>query len=189
MERNRYALFALAFCAVAAISISAAEAATETVTVDLLFNIGAVDELTVTLLGETAQASAAGGAALPANIEFNSTDGSDEWINATVTGGGSTQDFTNPILSLDNTGTTNLNISMDIGAGLDACQVLRYNTSQPLYVGEGYGGSVNSTMNVTLDASFTPAESAISVWLNGNFSACEDNDDATATMTIYAVTV
>ena len=187
MKVNSFVVLATVLCAILVMGVSTATAATETVTVDVLFNIGAVDELTVTLLGQSAVTSAVGGTACPANIEFNSTDGNDEWENATVSGGGSTQDHTNPILSLDNTGTTNLKIDMSLGSALDSCQLLRYNTSTPVY--NGVGLSVNESENATLDTSFTPAESAISVWLNGNFSACLDADDTSATLTIYAVTV
>jgi len=179
-------VLALAFFVVLVMGTPRASAATESVYVEVWFNIGAVDELTVTLLGQSAVTSATGGTATPANIEFNSSDGSDEWVNATVAGGGSEQDDTNPILSLDNTGTTNLGINMSLNETLgDTCLNLTYDTSHT-YSPTKY---VNSTMNATLDTSFTPAESAISVWLWGNFSTCGDADDYVGKLMIWAKTV
>lgn len=173
------------FCLAAA---PVAMAATESVTVTLYFNIGAVDELTVTLLGEAAATSTAAGQALPANIEFNSTVGTDLYLNATVSNGGSTQDATNAIMQLDNTGTTNLAINMSLDGSINACLDCKYATSFTYDV-VGSGISLNDTENATLDASFTPAEAAIDMWLWGNFSGCLDADDDSAVLTIYAVTV
>lgn len=179
---------ALALIACALAISPAALAATETVTVTLFYNIGAVDELTVTLLGEAAATSSPSGQALPANIEFNSSDGNTAWQNATVTNGGSTQDTTNPILSLDNTGTTNLFINMSLDGTINACLDTRYETTFNHDVGTN-GISLNSTENATINTSFTPADSAISLWLFGNFTSCGDSDDDSAVLTMYAVTV
>jgi hypothetical protein len=189
--RKKLMALALVLCALAlsmGASAPKAEAATETVTVTLFFNIGAVDELTVTLLGEAAATSSPSGQALPANIEFNSTDGDTVWQNASVTNGGSTQDSSNAIIQLDNTGTTNLLINMSLDASINACLDAKYSTSF-IHDVEGSGISLNETENATLDASFTPAESVIDLWLFGNFTGCSDGDDDSAVLTWYAVTV
>jgi hypothetical protein len=175
--------------------IQSATAVIEAVYVDLFFNIGAVDELTVTLLGESAVTSGAlPGTATPANIEFN-VSGDTLWQNASVMGG-STQDVTNPILSLDNTGTTNFQINISINAstptGTCNMNLTFINDSSPYDISglipKTDGIEVNTT-NWTIDHSFTPAEATQGLWLYGNFSGCADNDDTSRRFTIYAKTV
>jgi hypothetical protein len=185
--RSKILLGILAAIVVLGIGTASVSAATETVTTTLYFNIAAVDELTVTLLGQAAVTSAPTGTATPANIEFNSTTGTDAWLNATVTGGGATQDGSNAILVLDNTGTTNLNINISTAGGLAACQALRYNTTW--CATPSTCATDLDTTEITLDSSFTPAETAINLWLWGNFSACTDADDASTTLTMEATTV
>ncbi len=170
-------------------------AGTGSVYVDLFFNIGAVDELSVTLLGESPVTSAAGGTATASNIEFN-VSGDLYWQNATVTGGGTEQDSTNPILALDNTGTTNLEINISINATLpsNGCKmILRYiNDSSPFDISSktpGTDGVVVSTTNITINSSFTPAGAAMGLWLYGNFSGCLDADDTTRRFTMWARSV
>jgi hypothetical protein len=165
------------------------QAASEYVYTELFFNIGAVDEMTVTLLGESSVTSSEGGTATPANIEFN-VSGDAFWENATVTGGGSTQDSSNAILELDNTGTTNLEINISINATLPAatCTMgLKYNTT---WTGTPDGNATDvGTTNITLDSSFTPAESVIDIWLWGNFTGCGDGDDTVRRFFMWATTV
>ena len=167
-------------------------AALEYVYVDLFFNIGAEDELTVTLLGQSDVQSSPTGQATPANIEFNVT-GNTSWQNASVTGGGSTQDLSNPILALDNTGTTNLEINITLNASLPTgtCTMdLRYiNDSSPYSITgdvESDGVQVTSTSNITIDSSFTPAEAPWGIWLYGNFSGCIDSDDTVRQFIIWS---
>lgn len=173
------------------------KAQTEYVYVDLFFNIGAVDELSVTLLSESPVTSAAGGTATASNIEFN-VSGDVYWQNATVTGGGSLQDDTNPILALDNTGTTNLEINISINSTLpsNGCKMdLRYindTGGAPYDISgktPGTDGVVVSTTNITINSSYTPSNPAIGLWLYGNFSGCGDADDTTRRFTMWARTV
>lgn len=161
------------------------KADTEWVYTDLYFNIAAVDELTVTLLDETPVTSSPTGTAAT-NIEFNSTDGTDLWLNATVSGG-PIQDASSAIMVLDNTGNTNLEVNISINASLGSCLGLRYNTTW------ADDPSVNATdvgtTNITLDDSFTPAEAAINMWLWGNFSSCLETDDEVKKFGIWVTTV
>ena len=183
----------LAFAAIVLL-VYPVKAATESVYVDLYFNIASVDELTVTLLGQSAVTSLPASQATPANIEFNVSSNT-YWQNATVTGGGSTQDDTNPILALDNTGTSNLEINISLNSTLPAStctMVLRYiNDSSPYDISaltaESNGIAV-STTNVTINSSYTPAGAALGLWLYGNFSDCADSDDTVRRFTIYATT-
>lgn len=186
---------ALLAVVVALFAYPAVQAATESVYVDLYFNIASVDELTVTLLGESAVTSLPTSQATPANIEFN-VSADTYWQNATVTGGGSTQDATNPILALDNTGTTNLEINISLNNTLPAgsCTMdLRYINDSYSYDISGLtpqdNGTQVSTGNITIDSSFTPAEAAWGLWLYGNFSGCLDADDTVRRFTIYATTI
>ncbi len=195
MDKKFIAVAVLALSVVMFYPLDAATAVTEYVYVDLYFNIGAVDELTVTLLGQSAVTSAPAGTATPANIEFNvSTDA--VWKNASVTGGGSTQDYTNPILSLDNTGTTNLQINISLNETLNpgvCTMILRYiNDSAPYDVSgvtPGTNGVNVTTTNMTVDSSFTPAEATWGLWLYANFSGCIDSDDTVKRFRIFATTV
>ncbi len=178
---------------VIAISLPNAQGAIEAVYSDLFFNIGAVDEMTVTLLGESSVTSSAlPGTATPANIEFN-VSGDVIWQNASVQGGGSTQDQTNPIFSIDNTGTTNfeLNISLNATMPSGTCTMLLRQITDPApyditSVGPDPDGEDVNTTNVTIDSSFTPPEATWGIWLYTNFSGCLDADDDARRFTIYA---
>lgn len=170
------------------------QAALEYVYTELYFNIGAVDELTVTLLGESTVTSSVGGTTTPAQIEFN-VSGDATWQNATVSGG-STQDKTNPILSIDNTGTTDLVLNISINATMPSgtcTMLLRFiNETSPYDLNalepEANGEDVNTT-NITIDSSFTPAEAAWGLWLYTNFSGCVDADDDIRRFFMWAETV
>src|SRR3990170_9145090 len=156
----------LAILLIAGLLMPSVLAQVEYVYVDLLFNIGAVDKLTVTLLGQSSVTSSPTGQATPANIEF-SVNADALWQNASVVAG-STQDLTNPIMALDNTGSTNLGINLTINASLPAaaCDMkLRYLSDPSAYSVAGVvvdttGSSINSTSNATIDSSFTPAEAS-----------------------------
>jgi len=163
-------------------------AALEWTTTVLYFNVAANDEVTVTLYGAAGQTSSDTGAATPLDIEFNSSTGTDYWLNATVTStGGNVQDDTNPIFQIDNTGNTDattINITIT-GNALNACQKLAYNLTYQSDPGAG-GVLVNSSYNTTINTSYTPAETAIDLWLWGNFTECAAADDSSPTFRIYA---
>jgi len=162
-------------------------AASESVYTTIYWNIASVDAFTVTLLGEDATTSApAAGTATAKNIEFNSSTGTTSWDLPSVTGGGSEQGEGTPIITIDNTGTTNLMMNISIDSAVAECMGLNYDTS---WHANGADGITLSTTEITLDASFTPAESAIALYLWGNFSDCAYSDATTRTLTINGTTV
>lgn len=153
----------------------------------LVFGVGALNKVAVyQYTGGQSGDMTAGGLALT-NIEFNSTDGTDAWVNATIAGG-STQDETNPILYTDNLGTTNAEINISTSSeisGVDTCLELRViwkqassgvfsNTDDP----SATGFDLNTTQ-IQIDSSFTPDEENWGVWPYGNFSGCTVGEDQT----------
>lgn len=189
-----YKIFIISAITITLLAVTT-HAALEYVYTELYFNIGAVDELTVTLLGQSVVTSSPGGTTTPAQIEFN-VSADTIWQNATVTGGGSTQDQTNPIFTIDNTGTTNLELNISINATMQAgsCVMLLRQLTDPFPYDisstgpESAGEDVNTT-NVTIDSSFTPSEAAWGVWLYTNFSGCLDADDDARRFFMWADTV
>lgn len=188
MRKKILKMFGLVFSALLVFSVPVLAALEWTTTV-LYFNVAAADEVTVTLYDESGQAMSDTGAATPQNIEFNSTTGTDEMVNATVTGtGGSTQDDSNPIIQITNTGNsipTQINISL-VGTALDACQKLKFQNETMDPLPETTAEFLNSTENVTLTTSYEPAASALDLWLFGNFTDCGATDDTDPTLRIYA---
>ena len=138
----------------------------------LYFNIGALDEVTVTLVNEGSGTTTNGGAGTQTASSLNFTCGSADcvWVNASLSGGGGTQSDATPAITIDNTGTTNaqINISSNYTFPGTTCLRLRYSnatiTNPPTL-------DLNVT-NVTLVQTYTPAQAALKVWLFGNFTAC-----------------
>jgi len=166
-------------------------AALEYTTTLLYFNVAQLDEVTVYLLGytSTGNVTAPAGTATLYNIEFNTTQASASWINATVaTGSGQVQSQNSGIIYIDNTGTTNdvqLNISTNVSSWASegnpaGCLNLKYFANQSLSTfGDAVYTSFNpSTLaqlnvtNVTIDADFDATDQAWEVWLFGNFTNC-----------------
>lgn len=164
-------------------------ASLEWTTTVLYFNVAAADEVTVTLYGESGQATSDTGAATPQDIEFNSSTGTDFWLNGTVTGdGGSAQDESNPIIQITNTGNTvpnTINITIT-GTSLDACQKLRFHNDTMDASPETSADSLNATENVTIATSYPVGATALDLWLYGNFTGCGAADDTDPTLRIYA---
>lgn len=164
-------------------------------TTTLNFNIEAVDNLRVTVLGQTYTEASSSGNATSANIEFNTSVESTAWVNATVVGGSAQSDGSG-IFNIDNVGTTTFNLTTNIDAALGTCtgtggdqMNLVYNTSW-VDTGEvSYGNNVTEVgvgeagRNV-LDSAFTPGDAAIELYLWANFTGCLDSDDDTATFYI-----
>jgi len=185
---NKKKIMALLISAVL-LNIPTVLSATEWVTSVLYLNVASVDELSVTVLGQSATLSATSpGQATTANVEFNSTGGSQAWVNATVIGG-STQTSGSPIYSLDNTGTTNLNTVMNISANVPTCMILKYNTTDQGNTTLRAGSTSVTTTPITLDASFTPAEAAIPIYFWLNYTSCTLADSTTRTIYFYGTTV
>jgi len=188
---NKKYLGILAFLAVLALGlqIQTAEAATESVYVEVYFNIAAVDELTVTLLGQSAVTSAAEpGTAAPARIDFNcsNSNGSCDWVPAHVAG--TDQDAANPVLQLDNTGTTNLDIVIYAGTDVTSSCITGFNYNDTDDNTATSGTAVPAGTGHTIEAAFTPAASAINLRLWANFTDCNDGDDDSTLFWINATT-
>jgi hypothetical protein len=136
----------------------------------LYFNIGALDEVTVTMVNQGSGVTTGAGTPTSSNLNFTCTQADCLWVNASLTGGGGTQSDGTPAITIDNTGTTNaqINISANYTFPGATCLNLRYSnqtiTNPPTL-------SLNTT-NVTLVQTYTPAQASIKVWLFGNFTAC-----------------
>ncbi len=191
---KKFLLFTTVFFITAVLS-TLSFAALEWTTTLLYFNIGAADDVTVTLLNDGATSTSPSGQATAQNIEFNITGQTGNWINATITGGGSQQDASNSILTIDNTGTTNVNITIRVNETLPVagdCQLdLRFeNDTNEDDILDNYPPSAANdlnTTNVTLVELFEPSENELDLWLFGNFSGtCEDNDDRVLMLYIQA---
>lgn len=193
MQKQLNALMG-AMIAFSLILVLPAVAVDESVTTTLYFTIATADELSVTLLGDSAVTSTGGGTATTNNIAFNFTALTQNWVNATRTGTPTPeQNTTDPILKLDNTGTTNLNIQMNVTATLvGSCFALRYNATT--YIGNEnepeYNATDLDTTPVTINSSYAPDEPELSVWLWANATACTNEADSTTrTLTIWAIRV
>lgn len=186
MKSNKLWVIALAGILLFTTGFGMAQAADESVWTILYINIGAQDEMTVTLLDESAETSSPGGTQAANNLEFNSSTGHTLWQNATVIGG-SEQDNTNAILEIDNTGNTNLNVSLVLGNASNACNELRYDLSFQSDV-ETDGKLLNDSTPAIIDTSFAPGDAAKDVWLWCNFTACAADDDNAPLLFINAST-
>jgi hypothetical protein len=136
----------------------------------LYFNVGALDEVTVTLVNEGAGTATGAGIQTASSLNFTCGSANCAWFNASLSGGGGTQSDATPAVTIDNTGTTNaqINISANYTFPGTTCMNLRYSnatiTNPPTL-------ALNVT-NVTLVEAYAPADAALKVWLFGNFSAC-----------------
>jgi len=163
------------------LSIPVFAATLQYTTTILYFNVGAANEIRVTLLGEAWTVAAAAGNATTQNIEFNSTGTNSAWVSSKITGGGSTQANNSPIITIFNAGSTSPLVNMSVNSSQSGCINLHYffNQSNTASYNTGTPASevqLNAT-GVTLDASYVPSSDAsIGVWLWGNFSGCTIGD-------------
>ena len=161
-------------------------AALEWTTTLLYFNVEQLDEISVYLLGQSADTSSPTGSATSYNIDFNSSTGFTNWTNASVKFAANIQTWDDGIISIDNTGTTTpttLNISTNVSnwgtAGSPAgCIDLHYfanNSTGAVYTAASPQNEAQlNTTNVTLagGTTFTPASNNWELWLFGNFTNC-----------------
>jgi hypothetical protein len=150
---------------------------TVSTTTTLYFNIASVVGMTNTLLGQSATTATAAGAAT-ANVEFNSSTGSNTCVEAKVVGG-TTQSTGNPIMTLDNTGTVNLNLSMKLTTANAACIATSYKTTYACA-----SALVLNNANVTILSDYTPAAAAQALYLWANFTACTTADTNTKILNV-----
>ena len=160
-------------------------AALEWTTTLLYFNVEQLDEISVYLLGQSADTSSPTGSATSYNIVFNSSTGFTNWTNASVKFAANIQTWDDGIIVIDNTGTTTpttLNISTNTtwaSAGSPAgCIDLHYfanNSTAAVYTAKTPQSEPQlNTTNVTLagGTTFSPTSNNWELWLWGNFSNC-----------------
>jgi len=178
------AVFLLSLATMLSFSSGPADAA-ESVYIIIEYNTGTDESFTVTVYGGTGCVSATSPSVCGESISFNSTSGMDEWLNATRQGG-STQDLTNPIIIVTNTGNTGLELNMsvdqDIGtvdSSLDMATVFEQEASCSTTVDTcGSCYDVNTTA-ITIDDDFTTSDNQWCIWLFGNFSDASAGIDQT----------
>ena len=147
------------------------------------FNIATVESFTVTLPGLSAVPATGGGAATN-DIEFNASSGTVTCVNPCVTGGGTCQSATpTPIFLIQNTGTTNLNISNKFVTSPPLCVTVGGATT---YAG-ACAGTLIDTSYVTVQNNLAPAGS-VNWYEQANFTSCTSADTASKTQWVYGVT-
>jgi len=159
-------------------SVASAQVYTTTVT---YFNVASVESFTVTLPGESAVPATGGGAATH-DIEFNSTDGNDNCINPRVTGGGTAQSDGTPIFVIENTGTVNLDLTVNFTVSPPACVKV---TGATTYAGACDTGLTIDTTAVTVQNDLTPT-SSVNWYERANFTDCA-SQSTTRTQWVYGV--
>jgi hypothetical protein len=168
--------------------------AAESVIIPVDFNTESNESFTVAVLGESNCVSAT----LPVSacapgISFNCTAGNNGvcgWVNAQGMQVGTQQDpatADQAIFIVTNTGTATLDLDFaardDIYV-VDNCLNMTYTTEQEAscvttdYGDDNFTGQVKTT-DITIDSSFTAAETQHCVWLFGNFSSCSADIDST----------
>lgn len=173
-------------------SIPVLAATLEWTTTLLYFNVGAANEIRVTLLGQPFTVTEAGGNATAQNIEFNSSGPTQAWVNARVTGLGSTQNDDNAIITISNPGSTNPEINISVNSSQSGCIDLHYFMNQTASAKYSAGTPASETQlnttNVTLDGSFAPqgGEPDIGLWLWGNFSGCAVGNSKVEMLYVFA---
>jgi hypothetical protein len=151
-------------------------------TTQVNFNVDTVVAYTVTLPGQSAVAATGPGAPTAA-IEFNSTTGTNTNVNARVVGG-TAQSGGTPIMQFDNTGTVNLNLSVQLSAALPACMTLKGATT---YGGADTGATITNTANITVVNAYGPNDAAQDWYMKTDFSACTQYDTNQKSLTTWGL--
>jgi hypothetical protein len=173
---NKSLLIGIIVCLLTA---TLAYAASVSTTTTLYFNVATVVAFSNTLPGQSA--TNAGADTATANVEFNSTTGTTVCANAKVVAG-TLQESGVPIMSLDNTGTVNLNMTMALASAMPACMTLYGKTAWAADCTSGTTTVTNSKWAIVND--FTPAASATPVYLWTSFNACTAGDATTRVATV-----
>ena len=161
--------------------VSLAHAAKYTTTLTY-FNIASVEAFTVTLPGQTAVGATTGGAAT-ANIEFNSTTGTDTCVDPCIAASTTCQSAGTPIFLIENTGTVNLHITVNFTQSPPSCiKVAGSSASRAA----ACTGTIIDTSAVTVSASLQPSQQ-VSWWEAANFTSCVSSDSTTRTQWVYGV--
>ncbi len=151
----------------------------ETVLTVVHFNVGSTVAFLVTLPGQSDVES--NGASSTADIYFNCTDSSGNCVDLEpcLTGGSNCQNVSNStsIFVYDNIGTVNLNMGIYFNATLPSCVSISGNTVN------NCAGTNIADSQVTINSSFTPADSNIDYYLCADFTDCTAMDDETRQIT------
>ncbi len=179
-KTNILTFVTIVLMAVTLLGIPALAAGLEYTKTILYFNVGALDEVTVTLVNEGAGIATAGapGALTTSALNFTCASGNCIYQNASLSGGGGSQSDTVPAITIDNTGTTNAQINISANASFPVlCSAsgyfaLRYSNNTIGTLPTAASPSNLNTTNVTLVATYQPTDTVLKVWLFGNFSGC-----------------
>jgi len=146
------------------------------------FNIATVEAFTVTLPGQSA-ITALGGGAATSNIEFNSTTGTDTCVDPCIASTATCQADGTPIFKINNTGTVNINVSVNFTASPPTCvKVGGSITSRAA----SCTGTLVDTTPVTVGNNLAPANQ-LSWYEQANFTGCTSADTTSKTQWVYGV--
>ena len=159
----------------AVIALFAVAAYAESTITTGYFNVASLIQYTLTLPGQGAVTGTQGGAAT-ADVEFNSSTGNNSCVNAKVVGG-TTQQSGTPIFSFDNTGTVNLNLTINISSAMPSCMTLYGKTAWAADCTSGSSTITNA--NTSIATGYTPAAAAQAYYLWTTFNACASSDATT----------
>lgn len=104
-----------------------------------------------------------------------------QWVNASIVAASEAkQDAATPAVKIENTGTVNaqINISVNVTWAATDCFKWRYSNSSMTVPAIGDPQNLNIT-NITLKQVMVPGDTALSVWLFGNFSNCQSQTNVT----------
>ncbi|QLJ53393.1 MAG: hypothetical protein Sv326_1218 [Candidatus Fermentimicrarchaeum limneticum] len=146
------------------------------------FNIATVESFTVTLPGQGAVTATTGGASTT-NIEFNSTDGTDNCVDPCIASSVTCQEAGTAIFVISNTGTVALDMSANFSASPPSCvKVGGSNTSRAA----ACTGAIIDTTPVTIIADLGPGLTA-NYWEAANFTACTSGDTTSKLQSVGGV--
>jgi hypothetical protein len=142
----------------------------------IYFYVNALDEVTVTLVGQASGniTSAAGNQTI--NMNFTCNSPTCNWVNVSVSGGG-TQDASSPGIKIVNTGSApaQINISSNItlpGSGDASCLGFRYSNATITYPPTLNVPNITASNTTLVDSTSFTNSKELDVWLFGNFSGC-----------------
>ena len=176
MRKTQVLTIVAVLLAAAFLGVPALAAGLEYTKTILYFNVQALDEVTVTLVGQGSGTVTGGGAGTFTSdaLNFTCSQGDCVWRNASLFSSGTSQDINNPAITIDNTGTTNAQINISANVTLPAghaCLNLRYSNDTMSIPSAATANNLNTT-NVTLVGTYTPTDATLKVWLFGNFTSC-----------------
>jgi len=145
------------------------------------FNIATVEAFTVTLPGQSAVIALGGGAAT-SNIEFNSTTGTGTCVDPCIASTVTCQADGTPIFKINNTGTVNINISVNMTSPPTCVKVAGSTTSRAA----SCTGTIVDVAQVTVQNNLAPAD-VVSWYEQANFTGCTSADTTSKTQWVYGV--